>query len=82
MSVRPAKTQISLIRVFAVRIKKVWVLSYPLRAHYKVNNYPLIKNKPIYHAQNVNRWKGLSNLDLSIDLLILDVINRFILVMG
>ena len=23
--------------------------------HYKVNNYPLIKNKPIYHARNVNR---------------------------
>ena len=37
MSVRPAKTQISLgIRpvwsVFAVRMKKAWVLSYPLRA--------------------------------------------------
>ena len=32
--VRPAKTQISLgmIRVFAVRIKKDWVLSYPLSA--------------------------------------------------
>ena len=36
MSVRPAKTQIShppsLIRVFAVRMKKPWVLSYPLSA--------------------------------------------------
>ena len=42
MSVRPAKTQISLgsppphppslIRVFAVRMKKAWVLSYPLSA--------------------------------------------------
>ena len=36
--VRPAKTQIepghppSLIRIFAVRMKKAWVLSYPLRA--------------------------------------------------
>ena len=38
MSVRPAKTQISLgyppslIRVFVVRMKKAWVLSYPLSA--------------------------------------------------
>ena len=32
MSVRPAKTQTSLIRVFAVRMKKAWVLSYPLSA--------------------------------------------------
>ena len=31
VSVRPAKTQISL-RVFAVRMKKAWVLSYPLSA--------------------------------------------------
>ena len=32
-SVRQAKTQISLgIRVFAVRMKKPWVLSYPLSA--------------------------------------------------
>ena len=38
MLVRPAKTQISLgIRpvwsVFAVRMKKAWILSYPLSAH-------------------------------------------------
>ena len=33
MAVRPAKTQISLgIRVFAVRMKKAWVLSYPWSA--------------------------------------------------
>ena len=32
INVRPAKTQISLIRVFAVRMKKAWVLSYPLSA--------------------------------------------------
>ena len=38
MAVRPAKTQISLgislgmIRVFAVRMKKPWALSYPLSA--------------------------------------------------
>ena len=33
VSVRPAKTQISLgIRPFAVRMKKTWVLSYPLNA--------------------------------------------------
>ena len=37
VAVRPAKTQISLgirpvIRVFAVRMKKAWVLSYPLSA--------------------------------------------------
>ena len=25
------------------------------KLHYKVNNYPLTKNKPIYHARNVNR---------------------------
>ena len=34
--VRAAKTQISLIRVFAVRIKKAWVLSYPLSAQRKL----------------------------------------------
>ena len=33
MSVRPAKTQISLgIRIVAVHMKKAWVLSYPLSA--------------------------------------------------
>ena len=32
MAVRLAKTLSSLIRVFAVRMKKAWVLSYPLRA--------------------------------------------------
>ena len=36
MAVRPVKTQLSLgmpslIRVFVVRMKKAWVLSYPLR---------------------------------------------------
>ena len=31
-SVRPAKTPPSLIRVFAVHMKKAWVLSYPLSA--------------------------------------------------
>ena len=41
MSVRPAKTQISLgirslIRVFAVRMKKAWVLSYPLSAQWRL----------------------------------------------
>ena len=30
--VRPAKTQISLIRVFAVRMKKSWILTYLLSA--------------------------------------------------
>ena len=33
MRIRPAKSQISLgIRVFAVRMKKAWVLSHPLSA--------------------------------------------------
>ena len=40
MSVPPAKTQISLggylIRVFAVRMKKPWVLSYPLSAQWRL----------------------------------------------
>ena len=30
IALRPAKTQISRIRVFAVRMKKAWILSYPL----------------------------------------------------
>ena len=32
VAVRPAKTQISLIRVFAVRMKTAWILRYPLSA--------------------------------------------------
>ena len=28
-------------------------------ALYKVNKYPMIENKPIYHARNANRWKSL-----------------------
>ena len=39
MVVRPVKTQISLgIRVFAVRMKKAWVLSYPLRAQRRLRS--------------------------------------------
>ena len=39
--VRPAKTQISpssLIRVFAVRMKKAWFLSYPLSAQWRLRS--------------------------------------------
>ena len=39
-------------------------------------------DKPIYHAQNINRWKGSVKPRPFIGLLILDVINQFILVMG
>ena len=38
----------------------------------------MTKNKSIYHAWNLNRWKGLVKPRPFIDLLILDVINRFI----
>ena len=41
--VRPAKTQIRLIRPFAVRMKKHWVLSYPLSARrrlIRLGGYP------------------------------------------
>ena len=36
--VRPAKTQTSLGRVFAVRMKKAWVLSYPLSAQRRLRS--------------------------------------------
>ena len=26
-----------------------------------INKYPMTKNKPIYHARNVNRWKSLGD---------------------
>ena len=26
---------------------------------YKVNNHPMVKIKPVYHTQNVNRWKDV-----------------------
>ena len=40
VTVRPTKTQISsLIRVFAVRTKKPWVLSYPLSAQRRLVYY-------------------------------------------
>ena len=38
----------------------------------------MTNNKPIYHARNVNRWKGSVKPRPFIGLLILDVINRFI----
>ena len=36
MCMHPAKTQISLIRVFTVRMKEAWVLSYPLSAQWRL----------------------------------------------
>ena len=42
----------------------------------------MTKNKPIYHARNVNRWKGSVEPRPFIGLLILDVINQFILGYG
>ena len=45
---------------------------------YKVNNHPITKNKPIYHARNVNRWKGSVDPRPFICSLILDGINWFI----
>ena len=36
MAVCPVKTQTSLIRVFAIRMKKAWVLSYPLSAQLRL----------------------------------------------
>ena len=38
----------------------------------------MTKNKPIYHAWNVNRWKGSVKPRPFIALLILGMINRFI----
>ena len=38
MTVRPAKTPPSLIRVFAVRMKKAWVLRYPLSALWRLRS--------------------------------------------
>ena len=46
--------------------------------HYESNYHPITKTKPIYHARNVNRWKGFVVPRPFIGLLILDVINRFI----
>ena len=38
----------------------------------------MTKNKPIYHAWNVNRWKDLVKPRPFVDLQILNVINQFI----
>ena len=46
--------------------------------HYKVNKYPMTKNKPIYHARNLSPWKGSVKPRPFVCLLILEVINRFI----
>ena len=52
------------------------------KLHYKLNNYHMTKNIPIYHARNVNRWKGSVKPRPFIGLLIFDVINRFIFCHG
>ena len=41
--------------------KTGWVFANFLERwlQYKVNNHPVIKNKPIYNARNVNRWKDM-----------------------
>ena len=46
------------------------------------HNPPITENKLIYHAQNVNRWKGSVEPRSFIGLLILDMINRFIFAHG
>ena len=42
----------------------------------------MTKNKLIYYARNVNRWKGSVKPHPFIGLLILDVINRFMFYHG
>ena len=66
--------------ISSLRRKTWWVFANCLERwlHYKVNNHPITKTKPIYHAQNVNRWKGSVETCPFIGLLIPDVINRFI----
>ena len=67
-------------RISSLRRKTGWVCANFLERwlHYKVNNHPITKHKPIYHARNIDRWKGSVESRPFIDLLILDVINRFI----
>ena len=67
-------------QIFSLRRKTGWVFTNFLERwlHYKVNNHHITKNKPIYHARNVNRWKGSVEPRPFIGLLNLDVINRFI----
>ena len=73
--------------VAAIKINKMAYSGFPcwegeqgevLLIFSKVNKNPLTKNKPIYQARNVSRWKGSVEPRTYIGLLILDVINRFI----
>ena len=66
--------------VFSLRRKTRWVFVNFLEKwlHYKVNKYPMTKNKPIYRTRNINRWKGSVKPRPFIGLLILNVINLFI----
>ena len=48
---------------FNRRIKvSVLLLIFEYWLRYKVNKYPMTENKPIYHAWNVNPWKGLGEI--------------------
>ena len=59
---------------------KLWVFANFLERwlHYKVNNHTITKNKPIYHARNVNGWRSSVEPGPFISLLILNMINRLI----
>ena len=59
---------------------KLWVFANFLERwlHYKVNNHTITKNKPIYHARNVNGWRSSVEPGPFISLLILHMINRLI----
>ena len=67
-------------QISLLRRKTGWVFANFLEQwlHYKVNNHPITKHKPIYHARNVNQWKGSVEPCPFIGLLILHMINLFI----
>ena len=59
-------------------MQKAFVLQFVLGSHTVWLDYTINKNKPIFHARNVNQWKGWVEPRPFIGLLILDMINRFI----
>ena len=71
-------------RISSLRRKTGWVFANFLARglYYKVSNHLITKNKQVYHARNVNRWKGSVEPHPFIGLLVLDVINWFIFCQG
>ena len=65
--------------ISSLRRKTGWVFANFLEwwLHYKVNNHPITKSKPIYPARK-RKWKGSVEPRPFIGLLILGMINQFI----